>query len=171
MPKLSPLQHDLLAAASKRPGHGILPPVADDFTSATVKRSIRALLRRGLIAEITATIGDASPVSQNTKTHVITGAGLAAIGARGEAPATASQSEAAAVAEAGSSPARPAGKLGLLLDAVGRNAGASLADLAGMTGWLPHTTRAAVARLRKRGYDVRLATIGERKVYRLSGKV
>lgn len=37
-----------------------------------------------------------------------------------------------------------------------------------VTGWLPHTTRAAITRLRQRGYDIRLAEVGSRKVYRLA---
>jgi DNA-binding IclR family transcriptional regulator len=34
--------------------------------------------------------------------------------------------------------------------------GATLAELVAATGWLPHTARAALTGLRKRGYDVRL---------------
>ena len=59
------------------------------------------------------------------------------------------------------------GKLGVLLDAVSRPEGATLEDLSAAAGWLPHTTRAAITRLRQRGYDVRLATMGTRKAYHL----
>ena len=45
--------------------------------------------------------------------------------------------------------------------------GATLEDLNAASGWLPHTTRAAITRLRQRGYDVRLATMGTRKAYHL----
>ena len=38
-------------------------------------------------------------------------------------------------------------------------------------GWLPHTTRAAITRLRQRGYDVRITTNGGRKVYQLNPAV
>ena len=55
----------------------------------------------------------------------------------------------------------------MLLDAVSRPDGATLADLNAASGWLPHTTRAAITRLRQRGYDVRLATTGTRKAYHL----
>jgi hypothetical protein len=34
--------------------------------------------------------------------------------------------------------------------------GATLEELTGATGWLPHTARAALTGLRKRGYNVRL---------------
>jgi hypothetical protein len=38
--------------------------------------------------------------------------------------------------------------------------GATLAELVAATGWLPHTTRAALTGLRKRGYAVGIARIG-----------
>ena len=47
-------------------------------------------------------------------------------------------------------------------------AGASLARLVAVTGWLPHTTRAALTGLRKRGFAVVLeAGQGGASVYRL----
>ena len=71
------------------------------------------------------------------------------------------------VTPAGVPLARPGGKLAALLDAVSRPDGATLADLNAASGWLPHTTRAAITRLRQRGYDVRLATTGTRRAYYL----
>ena len=35
-----------------------------------------------------------------------------------------------------------------------RNQGATIGDLTAATGWLPHTTRAAITGLRNRGYSV-----------------
>ncbi|MFL5156015.1 MAG: DUF3489 domain-containing protein, partial [Microvirga sp.] len=35
-----------------------------------------------------------------------------------------------------------------------RDEGASVADLAAATGWLPHTTRAALTRLRQSGHEL-----------------
>ena len=57
------------------------------------------------------------------------------------------------------------GKLGVLLELVSRPQGATLEDLTAASGWLPHTARAAITRLRQRGYDVRLATMGARRAY------
>jgi DNA-binding MarR family transcriptional regulator len=42
-----------------------------------------------------------------------------------------------------------------LLELIGRNAGATLVELTSATGWLPHTTRAAITGLCKRGHVVR----------------
>jgi hypothetical protein len=44
----------------------------------------------------------------------------------------------------------------------------TLDDLTAASGWLPHTTRAALTRLRQRGYDVRLAGAGTRRAYAAS---
>ena len=65
--------------------------------------------------------------------------------------------------------ARPGGKLGRVLDAVAAEDGATLAELAALTGWQPHTTRAALTRLRRRGFDLILGSAegaGDRKAYR-----
>jgi hypothetical protein len=62
---------------------------------------------------------------------------------------------------------RLGGKLGRVLDAVGAEGGATLAELAGLTGWLPHTTRAALTRLRRRGYALERLRLNGRKAYRL----
>ena len=76
-----------------------------------------------------------------------------------------------AAAETAAAPAvsrhSPGGKLGQVLEAVGAPGGATLAELVGLTGWQPHTTRAALTRLRQRGHDLHLDASGERKAYRL----
>jgi hypothetical protein len=42
-----------------------------------------------------------------------------------------------------------------LLELIGRDGGATLEELTSAARWLPHTTRAAITGLRKRGHDVR----------------
>src|ERR1019366_8575735 len=49
---------------------------------------------------------------------------------------------------------REGSKIAAVIALLSRNTGASLPDLVAVTGWLPHTTRAALTGLRKRGYDV-----------------
>jgi hypothetical protein len=84
-------------------------------------------------------------------------------------------SDAAALAAAiPSVAARPQGKLGRVLDAVAAEDGATLAELAALTGWQPHTTRAALTGLRRRGFTLVLAegaSAGSRKAYRLRQEV
>lgn len=65
-------------------------------------------------------------------------------------------------------PRRPTGKLGKVLQVISGETGATLAEITTLTGWLPHTARAAVTGLRKRGFDVALIQQSGRKAYRLT---
>ena len=61
-------------------------------------------------------------------------------------------------------------KLALLIDLLRRADGATIVDLTQTTGWLAHTTRAAITGLRKRGYAVTRERMGAGQfVYRISG--
>jgi hypothetical protein len=60
----------------------------------------------------------------------------------------------AASAEAERSAPRQGSKLSTMIDLLGRKKGAGIEELALATGWLPHTTRAALTGLRKRGYAI-----------------
>ena len=66
---------------------------------------------------------------------------------------------------------RPTGKLGRVLNAVAATRGASLDELVELTGWQPHTARAALTRLRQRGFAVNLREIADRKAYHLAEAV
>ena len=62
---------------------------------------------------------------------------------------------------------RPRGKLGDLLAAVEAANGATLDELSTALGWQPHTARAAISRLRQRGFDIALTEVEGRKAYRI----
>lgn len=49
---------------------------------------------------------------------------------------------------------REGSKIAAVITLLSREMGASLPDMIAATGWLPHTTRAALTGLRKRGYEV-----------------
>ena len=49
---------------------------------------------------------------------------------------------------------RPTSKLGRVLDMLAADAGATIGELTAATGWLEHTTRAALTGLRHRGYEL-----------------
>ena len=51
-------------------------------------------------------------------------------------------------------PTKPVSKISLVADLLRRKDGATLAELVTATGWLPHTTRAALTGLRKKGHDI-----------------
>ena len=64
---------------------------------------------------------------------------------------------------------RPTSKLGCVFDMLAADAGATIGELTTATGWLEHTTRAALTGLRHRGYELSL-TRREREgasVYRI----
>ena len=66
---------------------------------------------------------------------------------------------------------RAGSKLGSVLDTLSAEAGATIGELMAATGWLEHSTRAALTGLRRRGYGLSL-TRRERagaSVYRIEG--
>jgi hypothetical protein len=67
-------------------------------------------------------------------------------------------------------PAPPRGptKQAVIIGLLQRQAGATLADLAAATGWLPHTTRAALTRLRQAGHVVDKTKGETGAVYRIA---
>jgi hypothetical protein len=67
-----------------------------------------------------------------------------------------SRADLAGANESSQRPPRVGSKLDWLLGMVSTDEGATLDELVGATGWRPHTARAALSGLRKRGYDVRL---------------
>ncbi|MFG1223504.1 DUF3489 domain-containing protein [Xanthobacter wiegelii] len=68
-------------------------------------------------------------------------------------------------------PEAPSGKLATLLDLIGHSTGATTDELADATGWQAHTIRAALSRLRQRGFPIALVTDPDgRKAYRLDPK-
>lgn len=58
-------------------------------------------------------------------------------------------------------------KSSLLLDLLRREDGATLAELVDATGWLPHTTRAALTGLRKKGHVLAKSTRDNATCYRI----
>jgi hypothetical protein len=67
--------------------------------------------------------------------------------------ASASTDEAASARSKRSTP-RQGSKLSIVIDLLGRKKGAGIDELIAATGWLPHTTRAALTGLRRRGYAI-----------------
>jgi DNA-binding MarR family transcriptional regulator len=65
---------------------------------------------------------------------------------------------------------RASSKLARVIDLLQRSDGATISNLIEATGWLPHTTRAVLTGLRKRGYAVvRQRTGGGDSIYRVAG--
>jgi hypothetical protein len=65
------------------------------------------------------------------------------------------------------SAARPGGKLGQVVERLSATGGATIDELMAETGWQRHTVRAALSRLKARGFEARPETRDNRKTYRL----
>jgi hypothetical protein len=173
--RLTDIQLVLLATAAQRDNGSLLPPpdtVGD--APARIRKAVESLIRRGLAAEVGLPSGaeawrteDEHPIGV-----VITDAGRAAIAVESEAtaPSATEAPPAAAPIESGAAePSAPATgtKTALVLDLLRRTSGATLDELTGATHWLPHTTRAALTGLRKRGYAIDKRKRGEVTCYHL----
>lgn len=168
--KLSDLQMVLLSSAAARPDGSLLPPPESvGGQLARIRKAIPPLLKRALVAEVEVAIPDQAWREQNDCRLgvVITAAGRAAIGvgeegapdatptlhATDECGTTAGETAAARTVPPTASPARVT-KAAQVLALLRREQGATLAELVAATGWLPHTTRAALTGLRKRGHGI-----------------
>jgi len=166
--KLSDLHYVLLAVAAKRSSGSILPPSTSiGVTRAGLTRAINTLIKRGLAQE-----ADAEDENSVWRTDgkrkvaaVITDAGRAAVAeADGkkpkEAPPGAPQEDSAVEV-------KPQTKQALLIELLEREEGATLAQLVEATSWLPHTTRAALTGLRKKGHVITASKADGLSVYRI----
>ncbi len=65
----------------------------------------------------------------------------------------------------------PPTKQAQLIELLRRDGGASIGELVTALAWLPHTTRAALTGLRKKGHDVIKAKVGDITRYRIAPAV
>jgi DNA-binding MarR family transcriptional regulator len=152
--QLTKTQVALIANAGTR-ADGALLPAPEGIAGKILERALEALLKKGLARR---TPRDRDETA-GAATYVLTDAGRAAV-----VPDTARVAN-----EDVAAPERPSGKLGAVLKAVERKRGATIAELTESTGWQPHTARAALTRLRQRGFPAVLSEEGGRKAYRLQG--
>jgi hypothetical protein len=181
--KVNDTQLMLLSAASQRDDHCLVPPT--DPKRSQLQRAVAKVLEAGLVKEIRAKAGAPiwrrDEGTGHTYALKLTAAGAKAIAvtetppSQGEAERRADHTVGVADprSEPGSNPAatidrpdsgtvgtpmspRSGTKIAEVIALLGRGDGATLAELVAATGWLPHTARAALTGLRKRGYDVRL---------------
>ena len=185
--KLTDAQLVMMSAAAQREDRCLAAPEA--MKGAAVSKAGAKLVKLGFAREIHAKPG--SPLWRRDETGrrfalKLTAAGLKAIAVDegpqdAIEPGEASQPQLLPEAKNGVSlddagrraPAaapRDGSKLALLIDLLRRVDGATIVDLTQTTGWLAHTTRAAITGLRKRGYAVtRERSDAGEFVYRISG--
>ncbi len=153
MPKLSDTQCLLLSAASQRDGGSLIPlPDGYDLNNAAIEKALAALSRNKLIEERDVTdLASTWRGDDNARTGLfITPAGLLAIGID-DGPASIA---AADVISQAAAPLRTLTKSAQVVALLQRETGATLPELITATGWLPHTTRAALTGLRKKGHVI-----------------
>lgn len=164
MTKLTDVQLILLTYASQQVSGSLLPlphGLADKRSRATA--AINALLRRGLAYE-KETIASACVYRTDRDLSFgifITTAGLAAINIELHTSVAAGD------------PAMPQtsahnSKRDTVLALLRRESGATLAELIQATSWLPHTTRAALTGLRKKGHCIERSKRGNVSCYHIA---
>ena len=151
IPKLSDIQLILLATAVQREDGSLLPPPESlGNQGARIRKAIPPLIKRLLVEEISVT--DVTRVwLEEGDAHIglaITAAGRTAIAAEETAPPAASPTIEPWP------PVKPASKIATVVEMLRRDDGATLAEMVEVTGWLPHTTRAALTGLRKKGHAI-----------------
>lgn len=164
MTKLNDLEAILLSTAAQRDSGSLLPaPEAVADAGARLTTAITALIKRGFAEERETSHSVATNRTDGDLAFgvFITEAGSAAIGIAnvGEGdvkspPSAVEKAPRLSKAEA---------VVGLLQ----RDDGATLAELIAATGWLPHTTRAALTGIRKKGHAVDRSKRGEETCYRI----
>jgi hypothetical protein len=146
MPKITEMQSLLLTHAARRENGSFFPLPGELTHPPTIRRSIAALIGRGW-AKSRQTEDDSAVAHIEDDLHFgvfITAAGCAAIGIE--------EHQSTTVASSGAF--RSTTKAAMILALLLRDSGATLTELMGVTGWLPHTTRAALTGLRKKGHTL-----------------
>ena len=167
MTKLNDVQLILLSTASQREDGGVMPlPESLASDEAKANKAIPPLLKRKLLAE--APVPAAAPAwrcdGDDFFGLFITDAGRAAIGA-GDGEGEPAGKDKAREPEQPKAPRQT--KSAAVVTLLQREQGATLAELIEATGWLPHTTRAALTGLRKKGHTIEKSKRGDATCYRI----
>jgi hypothetical protein len=181
--KLTDTQLVMMSAAAQRKDLCLSAPAT--IKGAALSKVSVKLAKLGLACEIEAKPG--APTWRRDDAGQgyalkLTAAGLKAIALDEDSqnaiePSEAPQPEAKNVASAdeGCDPARVAAprdgsKLALVIEHLQRADGATILDLTEATGWLPHTMRAALTGLRKRGYLSALPIVRQGATFAIGGR-
>ena len=168
MTKLTDTQLILLSSASQRDDGTIFPlPAAVANGGSRISKAIATLLKRQLVVEVATSATEQCwrEADEQRFGLVLTDAGRAAICVDG-----AEQPAQLAIAQQPNrtAPFRLGSKQARLVEMLSAPDGASLGELIETMGWLPHTTRAAITGLRKRGLTVLTEKRDGACVYRIA---
>ena len=167
MARLPDLQLILLSSANRREDGHLLPaPESISRAGGSLKKSLQALLRHSLASEAETSAPEQVWRKEEDRKFglVITDRGRCAISG-GDAGQTASNTGSAEPAS--TFPPRAQTKQQQVLELLNREQGATLGELTQATGWLPHTTRAALTGLRTKGHAIIKAKREDVTCYRI----
>jgi hypothetical protein len=179
--KLTETQRALLSAAAERGNRCLLLPPS--LNGGAALKVAAKLIAAGLAREIKAkpemAVWRRDEETGGTYALKLTAAGAKAIASDEVAPTPKLREESdvrkQAVATNPVTSREPRGgtKIAQVVDLIQRDMGATLDELIASTGWLPHTTRAALTGLRKRGYAVGIDRSDKKRgsTYRIGGDV
>ena len=173
--RLTDIQLVLLStAAARHNGSPLPPPDTLGDGPARIRKAVEQLIRRGLAAEAQlAPGGDVWRTDGDQAIGVIiTDEGRAALRVEPQAAVEAlgQDTESPSVPDAIETLAAPLPartKTAHVLNMLQRDEGATLADLVAATGWLSHTTRAALTGLLKKGHAIERGKRDDVTVYHL----
>ena len=179
--RLNDTQLVLLSHAAQNDAGAILPlPSSQQQEEERARKELKSLLRRKLIAESEVASGSEAWRSNGDLSFglFITDKGREAIGVGDEQEAPEDRSNAAVgapdtsnqVAAAKTASPRAGSKIGTVIALLQRNEGATLTEMVTATDWLPHTTRAALTGLRKKGHAIAKAKRGDVTCYRIAAE-
>ncbi len=157
MTKLTDMQLILLTTACQREDGSLFPsPDTLGDKDAQIRKAIEALIKKDLAVEQEGMKADQSWRIDGDLNFgvIVTEAGRTIIDPPviGDSPPSLpAENE----ADSSTPPAEPrVTKQSLVIDLLNRDGGATLDDMVTATGWLPHTTRAALTGLRKKGHEI-----------------
>lgn len=159
MTQLTDTQSLTLSRAASRPGLVALP-LPNRLAGAAARLAVTKMIERGLLEEVPANPRRDDPLWRETgdgqgTTLVATAAGLEAIGIEPEVASAVTEARAGAATDVAgdgaelvsappSAPPRIT-KQAQLIALLQRPEGATIAEIAAATGWLPHTVRGAIS--------------------------
>ena len=168
---LNDLQLVLLSTASQRDDGGIFPVAASIAKEKDrIRKAVQSLLKRSLVEERPTKDRRLAWREQDDQAIAvfITAAGRSLIEQSGDAAEPVGDKPSTPKSEKNSvEKVRQGSKKELVLGLLRRSDGATLNDLVSATGWLPHTTRAALTGLRKSGHVVEKSKRDDATCYRI----
>ncbi|MCB2059314.1 MAG: DUF3489 domain-containing protein [Novosphingobium sp.] len=175
--RLNDTQLILLSHGAQNDTGAMLPlPASLQQEEDRARKELKSLLRRDLIAEREVTRGNEAWRSDGDLSFglFLTDKGCQAIGVSGcsdagTCPAESAEAQPAAAIESSLAPTsspRAGTKLAAVMELLTRKEGATLDDMVKATGWLPHTTRAALTGLKKKSHTLTSEKVdGVRRYY------